>query len=354
MVDKFMLQHKSQLYRKYLLAFIFVMFLSCYPPIVGSPQSTDVHELIQSLKESPDPCSAAEALGNLKASEAIKPLVDIIKHHKDRRVRRCAAEALADIGDKKAFDLLVSSLNDKDLITASRSAYALGILKDPGATKPLLHALTESNIPCPAAEALGRIKDPRSVEPLIEALKHEDKSVRSCAVIALGMIGDPRAIEPLTDTFMQDSDPITQRRARIALKMIKNSHAKEQSQKYLIEDKFCNMGQKLIDIIPQLIEKYPNQKEWSKSQEWNKAFSEIAKELDRLEYKDPDAQKRLYALIFYITDWSDAVGALRNLTLKGNTIGDKTIMTTAIDRIEEKETIINTWCPNMKFPDHTK
>jgi len=56
-----------------------------------------------------------------------------------------------------------------------------------------------------AAEALGEIGDKRAVEPLILALKDEDWIVREGATGALGEIGDERAVEPLTEALKDEN-----------------------------------------------------------------------------------------------------------------------------------------------------
>ena len=100
-------------------------------------------------------------------------MVETIKRSEDQEKLYCTAVALAGTKDSRAVDLLVDSLEDEDLLVASRAATALGIMQDRRAVGPLLYALTELNIPCPAASALGWIRDESSLQPLIEALHHK-------------------------------------------------------------------------------------------------------------------------------------------------------------------------------------
>jgi len=67
------------------------------------------------------------------------------------------------------------------------------------ALEPLIKALEdeEEYVRSSAAEALGEIGDKRAVEPLIKALEDDDKGVLYHAAYALGRIGDERAVEPL-------------------------------------------------------------------------------------------------------------------------------------------------------------
>lgn len=55
------------------------------------------------------------------------------------------------------------------------------------------------------ADALGEIGDRRAVEPLTEALRDERALVRFRAAHALGRIGDRRAIGPLTEAMKDDA-----------------------------------------------------------------------------------------------------------------------------------------------------
>ncbi len=58
-------------------------------------------------------CSAAEALGKIGDSHAVKPLVSRMKAFNEYpKVRRSAAEALGEIGDTNAIPHLVSALSD--------------------------------------------------------------------------------------------------------------------------------------------------------------------------------------------------------------------------------------------------
>lgn len=322
-------------------------------PFIPYAHADNVNELIQSLQEPGDACKAAKALADLMASQAVEPLIETITQNKDRHIRRCASEALAKIGDKKSVYLLVAFLEDEDLITASRAAYALGYLKDKRAVKPLLQALTELNIPCPAAEALGRIKDPTSVEPLIESLKHEDMSVRSCAVIALGMIGDSRACNPLIGVYSHDSDPITQNRARKAFKMIGCSF-KEHAREYEIEDNLCYMGQSLIDFMSSHMEKYPDQKSLSKSLEWKEFFSEFMSKQKRLNSTDPEAGKKLYDIFFLVNDWANSVERLQKLKRSSNQEQKRIVWRTVVENVRDKETRLKVVCHDLKIPDYTE
>lgn len=111
--------------------------------------------------------SAAEALGDLGDKRAVEPLIALLKNG-DRYERSSAAKALAKLGDKRAVEPLIGCLMD----------HQYGVL----------HA---------AGEALAKLGDKRAVEPLIVCLKDQDRNLRWVATEALGNLGDERAVEPL-------------------------------------------------------------------------------------------------------------------------------------------------------------
>jgi HEAT repeat protein len=140
----------------------------------------------------------------------------------DWRVRGTAAEALWQLGDKRAViaalgdeyaawlhvglavgdrDVgpLIAALGDKVWAVRLEAAEALGQLGDKRAVEPLIAALRDERpeVRMAAARALGQLGDKRAVEPLIAALRDEHPLVLEEAVTALGQLGDKRAVEPL-------------------------------------------------------------------------------------------------------------------------------------------------------------
>ncbi|GAG30218.1 unnamed protein product, partial [marine sediment metagenome] len=87
------------------------------------------------------------------------------------------------------------------------AASSLGKIGDARAVEPLIQSLNDSNerFRGQAAVALGELKDNRAVEPLIKALKDKDKSVRKAAAQSLGFIGDKRATDILVQIAKKDN-----------------------------------------------------------------------------------------------------------------------------------------------------
>ena len=179
---------------------------------------------------------AALALGNIGDKRAVKPLITALVDE-DWVVRGGAALALGDIGDKRAVEPLITALVDEDWLVRENAADALGKIGDKRAVEPLITALGdgEASVRWYAAEALGQICDERAVEPLITALGDERFGVRWRAAKALGKIGDPRAIHAL-EKATTDSDENVRKHAEKALDKIK-SRVEETEPKIILKSK---------------------------------------------------------------------------------------------------------------------
>jgi HEAT repeat protein len=159
-----------------------------------------VEVLVAALKNEAAPMreAAAEALGKIGDVRAVKPLIAALGDE-DRCVRKAAAMALGMIGDARAVTPLISALSDEDHSIRGAAAIALGQIGDARAVVPLLETLKDKEAWVRQATiwGLAKIGDARCVAPLIAALKDKRGDVRETAAEALGWIGDVRAVEPL-------------------------------------------------------------------------------------------------------------------------------------------------------------
>ena len=144
-----------------------------------------------------DYLAATKALAKLGQS-AVEPLIRALGS-RNSDVCRAAAEALAELGDRRAVEPLIQALRVQDGLGCCAAAEALGKLGDPRAVEPLIKALEDHDprVRTAAADALEKLGDPRAVEPLIKALKDHDPKVRAAAAEALGKLSKPRAVEAL-------------------------------------------------------------------------------------------------------------------------------------------------------------
>jgi HEAT repeat protein len=163
---------------------------------------------------------------------------------------------------KERPDVLIGALNHESPAVRRISAKALGIIKEPGALKPLINALLtdrEKSVAINAAEALGEIGDANAVDALISTLQNEDKWAvfgaamkalgklkdsralgaiahilengsywdRATAAESLGALGDSKAVEPLIAAYKNDKDENVKRSAGEALRKIGTPEALE-------------------------------------------------------------------------------------------------------------------------------
>jgi HEAT repeat protein len=174
-------------------------------PLFGSPSieklkaNKDIKGLINAmndgLKKPPEDfekCqAAAKVLGELKASQAVEPLIKVLlsgdhnSYYMD--LRQAVSAALGEIGDPRAEEPLINVLKD----TKNLSEPFLGEYRS-----------YTPKVRIAAREALQKL---RAVDLLINALRDENRDVQYDAAIALGIIGDPKAVEPLI-TVVQDNE----------------------------------------------------------------------------------------------------------------------------------------------------
>jgi HEAT repeat protein len=118
---------------------------------------------------------AAGALGTLRDPSAVEPLIDVLNNangYFHSVVRAAAALSLAQLGDARAIDALVNSIND-----------------------PIAEASAE------AIRALGTLANGRAVNPLIDVVRNSNgyfaPIARRAAVLALAQLGGEQAIAEL-------------------------------------------------------------------------------------------------------------------------------------------------------------
>jgi HEAT repeat protein len=175
-----------------------------------------VEPLIVALED--DPFSVAEALVQL-GEPAVMPLVGALEHS-DKNVRWAVVGALEQLGDTRAVEPLIKSLQRSD------SAELWMALKL-GVGSPLAFAVTglDKKLRWSTIQALGKLGDARATEPLTELFKTEqDEELHQVTITALGQLKDARAVEPLVEV-LQSPNPDTRKRAVEALKCIGDERA---------------------------------------------------------------------------------------------------------------------------------
>ena len=191
-------------------------------------RENDVEGLIQGLKNQDYLIrrEAARALKELGDKRAVESLIESLEYQSWQdnyiilsSVRENSADALGRIGDKKALNPLILAMNeDPDKEVRWKAASALGKLGDSKAVKPLMEAIYDKdwNVRRQAANSLGDIGDQNAVPHLIKALKDSEWNVRKYAAIALGKMKDKKAI-PILLEALEDEDADVRWKSMLAL-----------------------------------------------------------------------------------------------------------------------------------------
>src|SRR5215475_3525127 len=186
----------------------------------GNTRSDFMGERVRQLLKSEDGqvrSSAAEALGEIGAEQAVAGLIEALKDL-DGQVRWSAAYALGEIGGEQAVAGLIEALKDLDNDLCRITASGLGKIGGEQAVAVLIEALKDQDIlmRLRAAYALGEIGGEQAVAALIEALKDQDSQLRWHAAYALGEIGGEQAVAVLIEA-LKDQDRYVRESAAIEL-----------------------------------------------------------------------------------------------------------------------------------------
>ncbi len=156
--------------------------------------------------------------GDRRAGEV---LIRLLKD-RDAEVRATAVWALAEMEYVPALDAIVAMTEDSDDEVRERAVWAVAELADGAPSDQAVAALTRAmgsknaKVREAAAWGLGELDDPRAVDVLIRAMDDSDPEVRKKVIWALGEIEDPRAVAVLTKA-LKDGDREVRRRAANAL-----------------------------------------------------------------------------------------------------------------------------------------
>ncbi|MBM3226273.1 MAG: hypothetical protein FJZ47_21115, partial [Candidatus Tectomicrobia bacterium] len=130
-------------------------------------------------------------------------------------VREAAAQALGLLGDPRAIPALLQGV--EVAAVPQVYIQALGTLRASAALPPLLRLLRhpQADVRGTTAQALAQLGHPQAVKPLGYALADPIPMVRWRAAQALGRLGDPRAVGPLAQAA-QDPMPLVREAAQYA------------------------------------------------------------------------------------------------------------------------------------------
>jgi HEAT repeat protein len=132
---------------------------------------------------------AAFALGELRAEDAVIPLIDALDDW-NIDVRSASAKALGEIGDIRAVDPLARAVRDRSLRNlAIKTLIKIG----PPSIKAFieLYPEAEHDLKLQIIKALGEIGGEKIIPPLIFCLKERNREIQDAAATAVVQVGRP-------------------------------------------------------------------------------------------------------------------------------------------------------------------
>jgi len=172
------------------------------PQPISEGVSADLKEQIENLYSS-DRKTRADAAGRLgamkeRARAATPYLVDVLKNDEAWDVRMWAATALAMTKDAKALKPLIDALKDEGGIVRETGSFS-NFFDKQVTRRDVQHYVRRF-----AAYALGELGDKEAVKPLAGVLQDEDPEVRAFAADALQKIADKGATTSLKEAVKKE------------------------------------------------------------------------------------------------------------------------------------------------------
>ncbi|MCO5295663.1 MAG: MFS transporter [Fimbriimonadaceae bacterium] len=166
---------------------------------------------MRSLTRSSDALSREDAIGRVASKGFALGADEIVKalHDPSPRVRRRAAQALAQLQDESAGEALVHMVVEHPDLVEEETVEALGELRHAEAVPALVNLLQSprSLVRRAAAKALGRVGDAEAIGPLMAAAAEPgDPDLRRASLQALRVLG-AREAQPVVGDALYDPHP---------------------------------------------------------------------------------------------------------------------------------------------------
>ena len=200
-----------------------------------------------------------EALGKLKADEALEAITDLATdlYSNNKSLRWKAVVALGEIGSEESLSVLKSLFSDKDPYLRN---YALTAIKNyplKDIKLILIQGLKDSSwrVRVNAAESLGELKVKDAVPILIYKSKNDPdiKNVRTATLSALGEIGGNEAFDFIRDLYINDRTVLNLRNISISI-LAKNDLSNSiKTIKELISEEWDKSNTNILDYTCKIL-----------------------------------------------------------------------------------------------------
>ena len=140
---------------------------------------------------------------------AVEALVNAVRRDASEAVREMAAWSLSDADRSPgAVDALAAALRDASVNVRKSAAWALGNIGDRRAVEPLVAALADANadVRSRAVWALGNVEPKEAPRQLVAMLSDKDARVRELTAWALYNIEDPSSAPALQAALRTEQD----------------------------------------------------------------------------------------------------------------------------------------------------
>jgi len=149
------------------------------------------------------------AFGYIRDKNSVQPLAEYLKKETDLGLRLSAINVLGVIGSHEAAPALMEALEDKNPRLSSVAAQSLGRMRYSQALKPLLKLASKSkdeSLRLAAIKALGEIGNPEAVKTLENLLeKEKSPNVQYALVYSLAQLGSDKGFGMALDAAKSEN-----------------------------------------------------------------------------------------------------------------------------------------------------
>ncbi|MCG2725611.1 MAG: HEAT repeat domain-containing protein [Elusimicrobia bacterium] len=178
--------------------------------------------------------AAIDALGLLRAKEALVEISELLIKDPDESVRHTAAISLSYIGGMEAGEALIKAMDDKSVGVKYAAIRTIAVLRYTKAEAKLIKLLTNEdvNMRRSVINTLGQIRSIKSAKGISEYYNDKDIYTRREVAKALGEIGDEERC-PILKNMLKDDEETVQIEAAYALAKMKDDSGLDRAHKFI-------------------------------------------------------------------------------------------------------------------------